>query len=153
VGLLRASTHRTPTDTSGGHPTKPETNYHPKLSETPPQYTTSPPTDCTAPASSADSSTSTDTPPDQQRRFSSGTCWVPTSWGDTTNGAPVRQAPWNVGNNQQWRLNGVGNGRYQIINRGTNTALDGMGDPTTGATCAMWAPNSSPNNHWTITAV
>ncbi|WP_338013481.1 RICIN domain-containing protein [Saccharothrix sp. ALI-22-I] len=78
---------------------------------------------------------------------------VADSWGDATNGAPAQQAPWNGGNNQQWRLNSVGNGRYQIVNRGTGTALDGMGDSTVGATCGMWAPNSSPNNHWTITAV
>ena len=50
------------------------------------------------------------------------------SWGNTANGAVARQAAWNGGNNQQWRLNDVGNGRYQIINRGTGTALDGMGN-------------------------
>ncbi|WP_461124401.1 hypothetical protein [Saccharothrix stipae] len=40
-----------------------------------------------------------------------------------------------------------------MVNRGTGTALDGMGDATVGATCAMWVPNSSPNNHWTVNAV
>jgi hypothetical protein len=37
---------------------------------------------------------------------------VADSWGDATNGAPARQTTWNGGNNQQWRLNSVGNGRY-----------------------------------------
>jgi alpha-L-fucosidase len=60
------------------------------------------------------------------------------------------QAPWNGGNNQQWRLNSVGSGRYQIINRGTGTALDGLGDRTAGSAAALWAPNTSPNNQWTI---
>ncbi|MEV4528463.1 RICIN domain-containing protein [Streptosporangium sp. NPDC049304] len=46
------------------------------------------------------------------------------SWGNTANGANARQAAWSGGNNQQWRLNSVGNGRQQIIDRGTNTALD-----------------------------
>lgn len=67
--------------------------------------------------------------------------------------APARQAPWNGGNNQQWRLNDVGNGRYQIINRGTGTALDGMGNRTVGSTASMWTPNDNTNNHWTITGV
>jgi hypothetical protein len=75
------------------------------------------------------------------------------SWGNTANGAPARQAPWSGSNNQQWRLNSVGNGRSQIINRGTNTALDGMGNGTAGSTCGMWTPNSSTNNQWTITPV
>ena len=44
-------------------------------------------------------------------------------------------------------------GRYQIINRGTNTALDGMGNTAAGSTASMWAPNSHTNNQWTITAV
>jgi len=77
---------------------------------------------------------------------------VADSWGNTTNGAPARQTGWNGGNNQQWQLKSLGNGQYQIINRGTATALDGMGGAV-GSTCGMWAPNSSPNNHWTITAV
>jgi hypothetical protein len=63
------------------------------------------------------------------------------------------QAPWNGGNNQQWRLNNLGNGRYQIINRGTNTALDGMGNSTVGSTVGLWAPNTNTNNQWTITSV
>ena len=46
---------------------------------------------------------------------------VADSWGNTANGANAMQAPWNGGNNQQWRLNNLGNGRYQIINRGTGT--------------------------------
>ena len=48
-------------------PTRPVTNDHPRLSSTPPRYTTSTPTDCTAPASWAGWSTSTDTLLDQQR--------------------------------------------------------------------------------------
>jgi hypothetical protein len=78
---------------------------------------------------------------------------VADSWGNTANGAPARQTGWNGGNNQQWRLASVGNGRYQIINRGTGTALDGMGNTTTGNTCCMWTPNNSTNNQWTITVV
>ena len=50
-------------------------------------------------------------------------------------------------------LNGVGNGRYQIINRATGTALDGMGNSTVGSNVGMWSPNNSTNNQWTITAV
>jgi hypothetical protein len=49
-------------------------------------------------------------------------------------------------------LNSVGNSRYQIINRGTGTALDSLGDGTVGSAAALWAPNASPNNRWTITA-
>jgi hypothetical protein len=44
-------------------------------------------------------------------------------------------------------------GRHQIINRGTGTALDSLGNSTAGSGTAMWAPNSSPNNHWTIAPV
>ncbi len=75
------------------------------------------------------------------------------SWGNTANGAPARQSAWNGGNNQQWRLVSTSNGRNQIINRGTGTALDGMGNATAGSTVAMWAPNTSTNNQWTITGV
>jgi hypothetical protein len=78
---------------------------------------------------------------------------VADSWGNTANGANLRQAAWNGGNNQQWRLVDLGNGRYQIVNRGTNTALDGMGNSTVGSTVCMWAPNTNTNNQWTITAV
>ena len=63
------------------------------------------------------------------------------------------QSPWNGGNNQQWRLNSMGNGRYQIINRGTGTSLDGMGRTAAGATTGLWAPNTNANNQWTITAL
>jgi hypothetical protein len=78
---------------------------------------------------------------------------VADSWGNTANGAPARQAPWNGGNNQQWRLNSLGNGRYQIVNRGTGTALDGAGNGTVGSTTVLWTPNSSTNNQWTVAAV
>ncbi|MEV4328859.1 RICIN domain-containing protein, partial [Microbispora rosea] len=78
---------------------------------------------------------------------------VADSWGDTANGANARQAAWNGGNNQQWRLNDLGNGRYQIVNRGTGTALDGMGYTTAGSTVGMWTPNNNANNQWTITGV
>jgi len=77
---------------------------------------------------------------------------VADSWGNAANGASAMQSPWNGGNNQQWRLNGVGSGRYQIINRGTGTALDGMGNGAVGSTVGMWAPNGSTNNQWSITA-
>ncbi len=50
-------------------------------------------------------------------------------------------------------MNSLGNGRYQIINRGTGTALDGMGNGTAGSTVAMWTPNNSTNNQWTITGM
>ncbi|MEU5927311.1 RICIN domain-containing protein [Streptomyces antimycoticus] len=43
--------------------------------------------------------------------------------------------------------------RYQIINRGTGTALDGGGSATAGSTTVLWTPNSSTNNAWTITGV
>ncbi|MFD0819385.1 RICIN domain-containing protein [Micromonospora zhanjiangensis] len=69
------------------------------------------------------------------------------------NGAPCRQSAWNGGNNQQWRLNDTGGGRYQIINRGTGTALDGSGSTTAGSTAVLWAPNTNTNNLWTITTV
>jgi hypothetical protein len=74
------------------------------------------------------------------------------SWGNTANGANAPQAPWNGGNNQQWRLNSVGSGRYQVINRGTGTALDGMGRTTAGSTVGMWAANANTNNQWTVTS-
>ena len=45
------------------------------------------------------------------------------------------------------------NGRYQIVNRGTGTALDGAGNSTVGSTTVLWTPNGSTNNQWTITAV
>ncbi|MFC7385093.1 RICIN domain-containing protein [Sphaerisporangium rhizosphaerae] len=41
---------------------------------------------------------------------------------------------------------------YQIINHGTGTALDGMGNTSAGSTIGMWTPNTSTNNLWTITA-
>ena len=47
----------------------------------------------------------------------------------------------------------VGSGRYQIVNRGSGTALDGAGNTTVGSTTILWTPNSSTNNEWTITAV
>jgi alpha-L-fucosidase len=77
---------------------------------------------------------------------------VADSFGNTANGAAAMESPWNGGNNQQWRLNDLGGGRFQIINRGTGTALDGAGDRTVGSTVVLWAPNDSPNNHWTVTA-
>ena len=75
------------------------------------------------------------------------------SWGNAANGASALQASWNGGNNQQCRLASVGNGRYQVINRGTGTALDGMGNATVGSTVCLWAPNANTNNHWIITAL
>jgi hypothetical protein len=78
---------------------------------------------------------------------------VADSWGNSANGAICQQSAWNGGNNQQWRLNSVGNGRNQIINRGTGTALDNLGNSTPGSNTAMWAPNNSANNHWTIAPV
>jgi alpha-L-fucosidase len=47
----------------------------------------------------------------------------------------------------------MGNGLYQIINRGTGTALDGAGDRTVGDAAVLWAPNNNTNNQWTIAAV
>jgi hypothetical protein len=78
---------------------------------------------------------------------------VADSFGNAANGAAAMESPNNGGNNQQWRLNDVGGGRFQIVNRGTGTALDSAGVNTVGAPTVMWAPNASPNNHWTITAV
>jgi alpha-L-fucosidase len=78
---------------------------------------------------------------------------VADSFGNTANGATCLQAAWNGGNNQQWRLGDVGGGHFQIINRGTGTALDSLGDRTVGSGTALWTPNSSPNNHYTIVAV
>ncbi len=75
------------------------------------------------------------------------------SWGDASSGADARQAPWSGGQNQQWRLLSVGNGRYQIVNRGTGTALDGRGSVASGSTVGLWAPGSSTNLQWSITAV
>ncbi len=63
------------------------------------------------------------------------------------------ETTWNGGNNQQWRLNDMGSGRYQIINRGTGTALDSGGVNTVGAPVKLWAPDSSTNLQWTIAAV
>ena len=71
---------------------------------------------------------------------------VADSWGNTANGATAVQTTWNGGNNQQWRLNSMGNGLYQIVNRGTGTALDGAGDRTVGDPVVLWAPNNSTNN-------
>lgn len=73
--------------------------------------------------------------------------------GNSANGATCQQAAWNGGHNQQWRLNSVGNGRHQIINRGTSTALDSLGNSIPGSGTAMWTPNNSPNNHLSITPV
>jgi alpha-L-fucosidase len=78
---------------------------------------------------------------------------VADSWGDTTNGTPGRRTTWNGGNNQQWSLNNLGGGRYQIVNRGTGTALDGAGSTGIGSTTILWTPNSRTNNQWTITPV
>ncbi|MEU8279967.1 RICIN domain-containing protein [Microbispora bryophytorum] len=50
-------------------------------------------------------------------------------------------------------MNDLGNGRYQIVNRGTGTSLDGMGYTTAGSAVGMWTPNSNTNNQWTITGV
>jgi alpha-L-fucosidase len=47
----------------------------------------------------------------------------------------------------------VGNSRYQIVNRGTGTALDGAGSTSAGSTAVMWAPNTNTNNEWTLTGV
>ena len=40
-----------------------------------------------------------------------------------------------------------------IINRGTGTALDGMGSTTVGSTASLWTPNTNTNNQWSITAI
>ena len=56
---------------------------------------------------------------------------------------PRPQSAWNGGNNQQWRLNSLGSGRFQIINRGTGTALDGAGNSTAGSVAKLWMPNGS----------
>ena len=56
------------------------------------------------------------------------TGWSPTAAATAANGANAVQSAWTGGNNQQWRLNSLGNGRYQIVNRGTGTALDGAGN-------------------------
>ena len=74
---------------------------------------------------------------------------APTAWSWTAGATPptarvCRQAAWNGGNNQQWRLNDIGNGRYQIINRGTGTALDGMGNTTAGSTVPCGHPTPAP---------
>ncbi|GGL21394.1 hypothetical protein GCM10007964_74160 [Sphaerisporangium melleum] len=47
----------------------------------------------------------------------------------------------------------MGNGRYQIVNRGTGTALDSGGSTTAGANVKLWAVGSSTNLQWTITTV
>ncbi|GAA3264256.1 hypothetical protein [Nonomuraea helvata] len=44
----------------------------------------------------------------------------------------------------------MGGGRYQIIDRGTGTALDGAGNATVGPD-VVWMPNGSTSNHGTIT--
>jgi alpha-L-fucosidase len=75
---------------------------------------------------------------------------VADSWGNGANGAACMQSTWNGGNNQQWTLNLLTNGNYQIVNRGTGTALDGDGATASGATAVLWAPNSSTNNEWTV---
>ena len=70
--------------------------------------------------------------------------------GQTANGAAARQAPWNGGNNQQWRLNDLGNGRYQIVNRGTGLVLDSGGQVASGSIVKQWTYNGSSNLLWTI---
>ncbi|MEU4445709.1 RICIN domain-containing protein [Actinosynnema sp. NPDC050801] len=77
---------------------------------------------------------------------------VADSWGDTTNGAPVRQAPWNGGTSSG----------------GSTASATAATRSSTAAPTPRWtawatrpqappapcgAPNSSPNNHWTITTV
>ena len=78
---------------------------------------------------------------------------VADSRGNTANGATCAQTAWTGATSQQWKLTGLGNGRYQIVNRATGTALDGMGNTTAGSSVGLWTPNSSTNNQWTITAV
>ena len=79
---------------------------------------------------------------------------VADSWGNTANGAPARQAPWNGGNNQQWSLVSAGNGRYHIVNRGTGTALDGVGSTTVGSDHRACGPSTAaPTTNTRITAV
>ncbi|MEW9555351.1 RICIN domain-containing protein [Nonomuraea sp. NPDC050783] len=78
---------------------------------------------------------------------------VADSWGDLANGVHCKLAAWNGGDNQQWRFNDAGNGRYQIINRGTGTALDSGGDTTIGSKVKLWRLDWSPNLQWNITAL
>lgn len=61
------SSRPTKATTTGTGLTKPATNYRQKSCSTRPRCTTSRPAGCCAPASWADSSTNTDTQPDQQR--------------------------------------------------------------------------------------
>lgn len=76
---------------------------------------------------------------------------VADSWGNTANGATCLQAAWSSGNNnQQWTFKQLSSGAYQIINRGTGTALDDGGAPSQGSVTKLWAPNASPNNQWTV---
>ncbi|MFB9682313.1 hypothetical protein [Streptosporangium vulgare] len=54
--------------------------------------------------------------------------------------------------NLQWQPVGPGNGRYQIVNRGTGAALHDMGG-TAESPLAMWVLNADTDNHLTFTTV
>jgi alpha-L-fucosidase len=71
-------------------------------------------------------------------------------WGNIANGAPAWQTTWSGGNNQQWRLNSLDNGRYRIINHGAGAALEGAGSTAVGATTVLWTPNPCTKNEWAI---
>ena len=79
--------------------------------------------------------------------------WWPTAGAPPANGPGALQAPWNGGNNQQWRLAQLGNSRFQTINRGTGTCLDSGGVATVGSTVTLCTADSSTNLQWTIAAV
>ena len=77
---------------------------------------------------------------------------VADGWGATANGDPARQAAWNGGSNQQWKIVHRGGNRYSIANRTTGLVLDGGGNVASGSVTKQWTYDNSNNLLWSFTA-
>ncbi len=78
----------------------------------------------------------------------SGKC-VDVSDNSATNGATILQYTCNGGLNQQWRLQGAGNGYYRVLAQHSGKCLDVNGASTNnGATVLQWACGSGSNQQW-----
>ncbi|PYC80859.1 galactosylceramidase [Streptomyces tateyamensis] len=69
----------------------------------------------------------------------------------TADGTPVIQWPSNGGNNQQWKVTGLGNGYYSITGVASGKALDVPNRTTMpGTQLDLWTPNNGDNQQWLL---
>jgi endoglucanase len=67
----------------------------------------------------------------------------------TTDGARVKQYPWNGGTNQQWEFQDAGSGYFRIVGRQSGKCLDVVSASTAdGAQIEIWACNGGTNQQF-----